>query len=872
MKKSLKITGISLLIIIVIIAVIPFAFQSQLKDMVKTVINKNINAKVDFSNVSLSFLSSFPKAQVNVSDLEITNFEPFKDETFATVKSMSFTMSIKELFKGEDEPIIVNSIIANEALIILKTDALGNNNYDIAKETKNVNTSTPENNNFSFDIEAYSINNSAFTFIDNTANTTLYITELDHAGKGVFSADKSELDTNTQAKVSFAIDSTTYLNNTNLKLDALIGLDLSTNTYTFKDNKGYINDLPLEFQGYVKQLENGQEIDITFQNPESSFKDFLAVIPTAYSKNLDAITTTGDFKVHGIIKGISSDKTIPNLDINIISNNASFKYPDLPKRVENITINTSIRNTTGHVDDTYIDIKTLNFKIDDDVFKSSATLKNLTKNMLVNANIDGTLNLGHITKAYPIKLDKSLSGILKAKLNTAFDMNAIETNAYQRINNNGWLSVSDFIFSSEDIVNPINIYKADITFNPKTITLNNFNAKTGESDFKAVGTIENLLGFLLSDKNLQGNFNVSSNNFVVSDFMVEDTSASKNNKTTSETESLKIPAFLDCTFNVNAKNVIYDDLNLKDVKGILILKDQKATLKNMTSRLFDGSLAVNGTVSTQTELPTFKLNLGAEGFDISKSFNSLALLQNLAPIAKVIQGKLNTTIDLSGTLDKELSPNLSSISGNALAEILSSKINPQKAEVLGKLTNSLNFIDFNKLDLKDLKTQFEFADGNVSVKPFSIKYDDIDIDISGSHNIDQAISYKAIFNVPAKYLGREVTQLIGNINAEDANKIIIPVTANITGSFSNPTVNTDLTSAVSNVSKQLIATQKQKLLNQGKNNVKGLLSELIGEKSTKIDSTKSDSIATKDPITKNVKSILGGLLGGNKKKKDTIQN
>jgi hypothetical protein len=77
---------------------------------------------------------------------------------------------------------------------------------------------------------------------------------------------------------------------------------------------------------------------------------------------------------------------------------------------------------------------------------------------------------------------------------------------------------------------------------------------------------------------------------------------------------------------------------------------------------------------------------------------------------------------------------------------------------------------------------------------------------------------------------------------------------------------------VSNVSKQLIATQKQKLLNQGKNNVKGLLSELIGEKSTKIDSTKSDSIATKDPITKNVKSILGGLLGGNKKKKDTIQN
>ena len=63
-------------------------------------------------------------------------------------------------------------------------------------------------------------------------------------------------------------------------------------------------------------------------------------------------------------------------------------------------------------------------------------------------------------------------------------MNAIETNAYQRIKNNGSVSVTDFIFSSEDIVNPLQISKADMTFNPGTISLNNFNAKTGKSDLK----------------------------------------------------------------------------------------------------------------------------------------------------------------------------------------------------------------------------------------------------------------------------------------------------------------------------------------------------------------------------------------------------
>ena len=131
-------------------------------------------------------------------------------------------------------------------------------------------------------------------------------------------------------------------------------------------------------------------------------------------------------------------------------------------------------------------------------------------------------------------------------------MNAIETNAYERTKNNGNVTVTDFIFSSDDVVNPINISKANIQFKPGIVTLQSFDATTGKSDIKATGTINNLLGFLLSNKKLHGNFNVNSNTFAVSDFMVEGGSESKEN---SPKESLKIPAFLDCTINADAKTV-----------------------------------------------------------------------------------------------------------------------------------------------------------------------------------------------------------------------------------------------------------------------------------------------------------------------------
>lgn len=874
MKKAFKIIGLSLLIILIVLLVIPIAFQSQIKEMVKRYINDNLNAKVEFSDVNLSLLRSFPKAHVNIDDLVITNFKPFEGETLASAKSISFTMPIKELFKNmEEEPIIVNSIRINETLLTLKTNTQDDNNYDITKENENADSGK---SNFSFDIENYRIDNSALTYIDEESNTFLYISELNHYGKGNFSEEKSELKTTSEANVSVNIDSTMYLYNNPVKLDALIDLDLKNDIYTFKDNKGYINQLPLEFKGYVKLLENGQEIDITFENPESSFKDFLAVIPESYSKQIANVETTGDFKVKGELKGLISEETIPTFDISINSDNASFKYPELSKRVENISINTIIKNTTGNIDDTYIEIKTLNFKIDNDVFQSSATLKNITKNMLVNANIDGTVNLANISKAYPVQLDTPLTGILKAKLNTAFDMDAIETNAYERIKNNGTASVTDFVYTPKDMAQPIQISKANISFNPGTVSLHAFEAKTGQSDINATGTIRNLIGFILGKNDLQGDFNMSSNTFALNDFM---TSANESTTTTTAKEAFKIPQFLDCTLNANAKTVIYDNLNLKDVKGTLIIKDQQATIKGMTSSLFDGVLALTGDVSTKPDVPTFNLNLGAEGFNIVKSFDNLDLLKALAPIAKVLQGKLNSTISLSGTLNQEFTPNLNSINGSAFAELLESTLNSDQNNLLNNLSESLNFIDFKKLDLKDLKAHLEFANGKVNVKPFNLAYKDIGIVVSGAHGFDKTLAFNAVFNVPAKYLGSDVNRLIGKINDNDVNKIYIPITANITGTYSSPQVTTDLTSGVANLTKQLIEIEKQKLLNEGKGKIKDLLEGLVEPKiTTPKDSTytqtttvKTDSTATKPQtqINEGVKNVLGGLIK-NRKKKDTI--
>ena len=387
------------------------------------------------------------------------------------------------------------------------------------------------------------------------------------------------------------------------------------------------------------------------------------------------------------------------------------------------------------------------------------------------------------------------------------------------------------------------------------VTLQSFAATTGKSDLAATGTITNLLGFLLSDKTLQGDFKLNSNTFAVSDFMAESSGESTE---TEPTESLKIPAFLECTLTADAKTVLYDNLTLEDVKGTVVLKDEKATLKDMSSRIFDGNLTINGTVDTQPDTPTFDMDLGVDRFDISQSFNSLELLQNIAPIAKALQGKLNSTFKISGDLTNDFTPDLNSITGDAFAELLTTKVEPKNAAVFNELEGALSFVDFDKLDLKDLKTKLDFKNGAVNVSPFDVSYEDITITVAGSHSFDKTMSYNAVFEVPAKYFGNEVNNLIASIGDAEAENLTVPVTATIGGSYTSPKVSTDLTSGVSSLTKQLIAIQKQKLINQGTDQIKDVLGGLLGGNSSKTDSTSTE---TKNPV----KDILGGFLGGKKK-------
>ena len=803
-----------MLVFIGILIAAPFILEAKIGDILKNNVNNNVDATLDFSEANLSLVQSFPNAAVVLKGVSLINKEPFLGDTLFAAKQIDLNMGISQLFKGSGEAIAIKSLSVEGAFLNIRINKEGHTSYDIGTQTDAVSENEETSESFKLDLQSYQITDSKVVYEDLTNNTHLVVSELEHNGNGDLSLERSELETVTEALVSFSIDSVKYLNRNKIKLNALIGIDLKENKYTFLKNEAVVNQLPLVFEGFVKVNEENQEVDINFKTPSSDFKNFLALIPEIYSKNIEDVKTTGTCLVEGEFKGIVDEEHIPKFRIDIKSNNASFKYPDLPKTVRNIHLDLVLHNGTGITEDTYVEINKASFMIDEDKFNLTSKITDLLGNTKVNAHLDGVLNLAKLSQAYPIPPDMNLSGMLNADITTAFDMVTIENKQYENTKTSGKLKLNDFEYDSSDFRNPVKIKTAAMTFNPTTVTLNELHGTTGQTDFDATGTIDNLLGFMFNDEKVEGDFNLKSNTFAVNDFMNEEETSSDGAPITEE--QLKIPAFLDCNINATAGTVIYDNLRLKDVKGNLRIVDEKAVLSNMTSSLFNGKVDFNGEVSTKNKVPTFAMNLGMDQLGIGETFKSLELFKVLAPVATALQGKMNSDIELSGSLNNDFTPNLKTITGKVLAELLSTQINANQAKVLSAIGSKLNFVNLDKLDLKGLKTALSFEDGTVKVKPFTIKYEDISINVDGSHTFDKKLNYKATFDVPAKYLGAEVNNLIAKIDEKELDNLTIPIIANIGGNYTSPEVTTDLTSGVKNLTTKLIDIQKAKIDQQRK--------------------------------------------------------
>jgi hypothetical protein len=855
MKKLFKWIAIILGILLIILISVPFLFKDKIIAMVKTEANKNLNAKFDFANLDLSLIRNFPNLSIQIEKLSIVNYAPFSGDTLIYAGSLGLTVDIMSVIKGTQ--IEIKKVSIDDPVMNFLVNRKGLVNWDIAKPS-NAPEKASEPSSFKARLQKYSMSNGIIVYDDQTMPFKLRLEGVNHTGSGDFTQDLFTLSTKTEVKKADLIyGGVPYISKAKAEILADLDMDMKNMKFTFKDNKINLNELELGLNGWIAMPDTNIDMDLKYSAAKTDFKNFISMIPAVYSESFKDVKSSGKMAFSGYVKGRFNAVSMPGFGIILNIDNGMFQYPSLPSAVKDVFVDLKVDNPDGVPDHTFINLSKFHMTMNNDPFDARLILSTPVSDPDIDAFMKGKIDLGGIQKLVPLEKGTLLSGIVTADLTMKGRMSAVEQKRYSDFNASGNFGITGMKYSSADSKQPVIINTMQLAFNPQVVSLSDFSSTVGKSDFAARGTLDNFLAYALKDELLRGNLSLMSKTIDLNEFMGGESTDAKQD--TTQMSVIDVPANIDFTFTASIGTLIYQNLNITNAKGKIIVRDKTIRMDEVFMQMLDGSMTLSGGYSSaDIKKPNFDFTINAKDFDIQKTVTSFESVAKMAPIAKNCTGKFSVSMSARSDLDGKMSPIMNTLSGSG--KLATGSVVVSNFPAFNKVADALKMESWKKFTIPPVSPSFKFVNGRVFVDPFDMNVNGIKATVAGSNGFDQTIDYTMSTNIPRSAFGSSANSALDNLlkqaNSKGVNVSVgetIPVAIKIGGTVTSPTVSTDFNHAGAKMMDDLKAQASaaaEKLKAEAEAKAKAEADKLKKEGEAKLDAEKQKAAAEGDRLKK----------------------
>lgn len=775
MKKILKITGITLLSLVVILAILPFAFEGKIYQAVQEQANKNLNATVRFSDVHLSLLRNFPHLRVTVDSLQVDNKAPFDGVRLADIPSFTLVINIKSLFSDQIE---INQIILDQPHLDVRCMADGKANYDIAiPDTVPPPPTEEPSKPISMSLEYYALKNADIRYDDKSLAMVLDLKNMTHEGEGNFADEVFTLSTLTKAdKGTFWFDGITYVKEADTEIKADLSMDLGKMRFEFKDNEVRLNQLFLQCNGWVNMPEEDIDMDITFAATKTDFKNLLSMVPMEFAKDLDGVEASGNIALNGFVKGTYNDTSMPGIGLNVSIENGKFKYPDLPKSVDDVQVKLAVLADMNNEDNTTVDLNRCHLSIASNPIDVELHLRTPESNPFVDFMGKMNIDLATLKDVIPIGKEESVQGKIKADMKVKGHVGSIEKD-YATLEASGLLDITDMDYESDSLPYDIFIKHMHLDFTPAYADMTDLNMTVGKSSMQMNGKVTQYLEYAIQDKELVGVLNFHSPGINLNDFMssesetAEEPVASSGPSAQDTSNSIIVlPNNIDFTLNSTIDKLLYDKATFDHVQGNIHLLHGRANLDNISMNGLGGSMQLNGWYDgNEGTKPEMDLGIKLNQVDIQNTVTTFATLGKWSSALKTCQGKMSLNVQMKTALDKQMMPINNTV--DATGNLNTKEVSIQNYAPLVKLADKTGLDKWKKpLVVKDINVGFTIKNGIIKTAPFVVKVDDVPMKIEGQSTLDQKIDYSVETDIPFEKfpsgLVNQANSLLGQVNSK----------------------------------------------------------------------------------------------------------
>lgn len=804
MKKGLKITATVIGVIIILMFLIPFAFQGKIANIVKSEGNKMLNAQFDFKKLNISLFRNFPQASVTLEDFWLKGAGEFANDTLVQAGEVTAAVNLFSLFGDSGYDISKIFIEDTRLHAIVLPD--GQVNWDIMKPDSAATLQTPEaaeeeSSPFKIKLQRFVIKNMNLIYDDQQGKMYADIRNFNASCAGDLGSERTNLKLEAETEsLTYKMNGIPFLANANISAKMDVDADLVNNKFTLKDNTLRLNAIQAGIDGWVALNDPAVDMDLKLNTNDIGFKEILSLIPAIYATEFSSLKTDGTATLTATAKGVLQGDTVPAFNIDMQVKNAMFRYPALPAGVDKINISANVQNPGGDIDLTTLNVSPFSFSLAGNPFSLTANVKTPISDPDFKAEAKGVLNLGMIKQVYPLG-DMELNGTIDADMQMSGRLSYIEKEQYDRMQAAGTIGLTGMKLKLDGMPD-VEIKKSLFTFTPKYLQLSETTVNIGKNDITADSKFENYIGYLLKGTTLKGNLNIRSNYFNLNDFMsasTDETSATTEaaatdsvaaTTTATVTGIVEVPRNIDFQMDANLKQVLFDKMIFNNMNGKLVIKDGKVDMKNLSMGTMGGNVVMNGYYSTtNAKKPEMKAGFKLSNIGFAQAYKELDMVQKMAPIFENLKGNFSGSINVLTDLDATMSPVLNTMQGDGSLSTHDLSLSGVKA--IDQIADAVKQPSLKEMKVKDMTLDFTIKDGRVETKPFDIKMGDYNLNLSGSTGLDQTIDYTGKIKLPAS---------AGNISK------LMTLDLKIGGSFTSPKVSVD-TKSMANQAVEAVANE-----------------------------------------------------------------
>lgn len=879
-KRLLKWTGITFLVLIILIILLPVLFKDQIVQFIKEEANGSLNAELDFGEVDLGLLSTFPRFSLEINDLTLTGIDEFEGIELVDIKQTNLKLNLWSVISGDQYEISSVGLVEPKIHVMVLED--GRANYDIAisdstEEEEEIDESAP----LKLALDEYYIENGSIIYDDQLYVMYMELDDLNHKGSASVNGTTYALETLSDiGGVTFGYDNVDYLSQavTGIKCNMEIDMPENEMTFTFKENELVLNELGLSFDGWFLMTDEIMDMDINFGATKQSFSSLLSMVPGVYSPDFGDLKTNGNLVFEGKVFGEFSEESMPGFNLDLSVSNAWFQYPDLPGKVDKIGLDVKVnREADIDLNNTKVDINKFHLEFAGNEVDASLKLRNMMTDPNIESKLNTFLDLSKLAEIIPTEDGESYSGIITSNIALKGNVSALEKEDYENFKATGDLKIAQMNYQTSASNYVTAIDSMLFQFAPQYLDLTYFEARIGESDLHADGRINNYIEYFLKDEILAGSFNIASNYFNVDELMYADPNAPASEESVSEVptsattsdslvaETIDIPDNINFNLETKIEKMLYDSLEISNFTGGIVVNEGVAILKGMQMNVFDGSIGLDGSYrSISKDIANIDMKMDIKNLDIPKAALYFNTMEKMVPMAKYCEGDFSTSLNMASSINANMEPIYESLKGKG--KVKTNKVLVRNLPVLVKISEALKMDKLKTQTLENVNITYAFRDGKIWIEPFDIKMGKINTTIQGTTSFLQELDYKMEMEIPQSMFGGEAAGLLSGL--KDAAGGVgmdlgdnIPVEIGVGGTASNPIITTDLKGQAQNVVEDVIEEVKEKVYDEAKKlleNAQKQADNLIAEAKAKADQIREAGKASGEKIRKE------SLAAGNK--------